>query len=93
VDTIAKQQKENHPVVEAKESEEAAWRQHVLDLANMGLGVQTDSWYMGANIPGKKREMLLYIGGIQMWHQAATQALEGWKGFDVQPPNGERSVQ
>jgi hypothetical protein len=38
---------------------------------------------MGADVPGKKREFLLYMGGIPAWHKACEEALEGWKGFDV----------
>jgi hypothetical protein len=38
---------------------------------------------MSANVPGKKREFLLYMGGIPSWHKACEEALEGWKGFDV----------
>lgn len=36
---------------------------------------------MGANVPGKKREFLLYLGGMPAWHKACVEALEGWKGL------------
>lgn len=38
---------------------------------------------MGANVPGKKREYLLYMGGVQNWHAACRDALEDWKGFEI----------
>jgi hypothetical protein len=44
---------------------------------------------MGANVPGKKREFLLYLGGIPAWHKACEEALEGWKGFDVRGLQGD----
>lgn len=39
--------------------------------------------YMGANVPGKKREFLLYMGGIPRWWNACEDALQNWKGFDL----------
>lgn len=86
LDTILKQQAENLIAVEAKAEAEAAWRDHVLELAGKTLAIHTNSWYMGANVPGKKREYLLYMGGIPAWHQACEDALEGWKAFDVVQP-------
>lgn len=43
----------------------------------------TDLRYMGANVPGKKREYLLYMGGVQNWHAACQAALKDWRGFEV----------
>lgn len=36
------------------------------------------------SVPGKKKEFLLYMGGIPAWHDACQDALDGWKGFEVQ---------
>lgn len=38
---------------------------------------------MDANIPGKKREQLNYIGGIHNYEKACRAALETWKAFDL----------
>jgi len=43
----------------------------------------TDSWYMGANIPGKPREQLNFPGGFPMYEKECRNALDGWKGFVV----------
>ena len=40
------------------------WTAHVQDVANATLYPTADSWYMGANIPGKPRVFLPYIGGL-----------------------------
>ena len=56
-----------------------------LDLANKTLTVQTASWWNGANVEGKKREFLLYMGGMPLYFEAAEKALDGWSGFDVKP--------
>lgn len=44
---------------------------------------------MGANIPGKVREQLVYLAGVGKYNQEIHAALDGWKGFDVT----KRSVQ
>lgn len=38
---------------------------------------------MGANIPGKAREQLLYLAGVDVYAQEVRAALDGWKGFNV----------
>ena len=50
--------------IEAEERAEAAWWQHVQDMADMGLKSSTDSWYLGANVAGKARVFLPYYGGF-----------------------------
>jgi hypothetical protein len=37
----------------------------------------------GGNIPGKKRENIGHIGGIQIYEQQCRAAMDGWKGFEV----------
>ncbi|KAF2486985.1 hypothetical protein BDY17DRAFT_288105 [Neohortaea acidophila] len=80
---IEQQIKDGLATVEANKEAEEAWREHCLDLASKTLLIKTNSWYMGANVPGKKREFLVYLGGIPMWHKACVDALDGWKGFEV----------
>ncbi|KAF7190538.1 Baeyer-Villiger monooxygenase [Pseudocercospora fuligena] len=69
--------------METTKEAELEWRQHVNDIANMSLLPKADSWYMGANIPGKPREALNYLGGLpayrkKLWDECANQ---GYKGF------------
>ncbi|KAF8550520.1 cyclohexanone monooxygenase [Imleria badia] len=40
------------------------FKKHINELCNATLLSQVDSWYMGANIPGKKREAYNYTGGV-----------------------------
>ena len=44
---------------------------------------------MGANIPGKKREQMVYLAGVDVYNKAVFAALDGWKGFDVKHESGE----
>lgn len=82
-DVICKQREQKIPVLEAKKDAETAWAKGVSDLANGTLAVHTNSWYMGGNVPGKKREFLLYLGGLQEWNRACQNALNNWQDFEV----------
>ena len=50
--------------IEAVKSAEEQWCKACEELANDTLFPLADSWYMGANIPGKTKEMLCYTGGL-----------------------------
>ncbi|GKZ84998.1 hypothetical protein AnigIFM56816_010559 [Aspergillus niger] len=67
--------------VEATPEAADSWSNGADEIANATLFTQADSWYMGANIPGKKRQMLNFCGGIPAYEQACKEALETWKGF------------
>lgn len=82
-DVICKQREEKLAIVEASKEAEKAWAKGVKDMANMTLAVHTNSWYMGANVPGKKREFLLYLGGLPEWKRACANALDGWNDFEI----------
>ena len=60
------------------------WVAHVSELANYTLFVRAASWYMGANIPGKPRVFMPYIGGVGVYRQKCAQvAADGYQGFDL----------
>ena len=45
---------------------------------------QANSWYMGANVPGKPRVFMLFIGGFATYLDICTEvANAGYKGFDL----------
>lgn len=45
-------------------SAENDWVDHVNQVASTTLFTKSNSWYMGANIPGKPRVLLPYVGGL-----------------------------
>lgn len=53
----------NLGAVEATPDSEAAWAEEVAALANATLFPRTDSWWTGANVPGKPRYFSVYLGG------------------------------
>ena len=68
--------------IEAKPEAENAWVAHVNEIANMTLFPQANSWYMGANVPGKPRVFMPYIGGVDAYGAKCEQvASNGYEGF------------
>ena len=68
--------------IEATTVAEESWRDYSIELSQAGLFTQADSWYMGANVPGKPREMLAYTGGLPAYLQKCKECAEkGYEGF------------
>ena len=66
------------PVPEAQEE----WVGHVGDVSNITLRSTCSSWYVGANIPGKPRVFMPYIGGLPAYIQACEKVVaNGYEGF------------
>ena len=71
-----------HATLEPRLATEDAWCQHVTEVGNHTLFPQADSWYMGANVPGKARQILLYLGGFPAYRQTCEAvAAKGYEGF------------
>ncbi len=69
-------------VVEATEAAEEAWTAHVRDAGNQTLYPLADSWYMGANVPGKPRVMMPYVAGAGAYRTICDGVVErGYEGF------------
>ncbi|OAL34953.1 hypothetical protein AYO20_05668 [Fonsecaea nubica] len=83
VDLIKKLEAEGIKSIEAKRDAEEQWKQAIQEANDKTLLPLTDSWYMGANIPGKKREQLNYLGGIEQYERECRQALKTLQGFEV----------
>ncbi|MFT5172942.1 MAG: cyclohexanone monooxygenase [Gammaproteobacteria bacterium] len=68
--------------VEATDEAQAAWVEHTREVAEATLFAAPDSWYVGANIPGKKRVFMPYLGGFEKyWKLCEEIAAEGYRGF------------
>jgi cation diffusion facilitator CzcD-associated flavoprotein CzcO/acetyl esterase/lipase len=77
--------------VEPTPAAEAGWVQHVNDGADITLFPRADSWYMGANVPGKPRVFLPYIGGVDRYRRTCDAVVQqGYLGFAFDGPGGAR---
>lgn len=57
----------DHTRIEASAEAEKQWVAHVNGLAHATLFPVTESWYMDANVPGKKRQPLCCAGGLSAY--------------------------
>jgi cyclohexanone monooxygenase len=68
--------------IEAELGAEDAWVAHVNEVAHRTLYPRANSWYMGANIPGKPRIFMPYVGGVGAYRRKCDEvAGEGYTGF------------
>jgi cyclohexanone monooxygenase len=68
--------------MEAAKDAEDKWVAHVNEVAYATLYPQANSWYMGANIPGKPRIFMPYIGGVGPYRKICNDvAAKGYEGF------------
>src|SRR4051812_29120450 len=68
--------------MEADGEAEEKWVAHVNEVASATLYPQANSWYMGANVPGKPRIFMPYIGGVGPYRQICNDvAAKGYEGF------------
>jgi len=76
--------------IEADRDAENNWVAHVNEVAFKTLYPSANSWYMGANIPGKPRVFMPYIGGVGNYRQTCDRiAAEGYAGFHLAAPARE----
>jgi len=72
---------------EADPRAEEQWVAHVNEVANTTLYVHANSWYLGANIPGKPRVFMPYPGGVGPYRQKCNQVADnGYQGFILSHP-------
>jgi cation diffusion facilitator CzcD-associated flavoprotein CzcO len=85
-DCIAHVRSSGSAAIEATPEAEAGWVQHVAEVGSLTLFPQADSWYMGANVPGKARVFLPYIGGVGTYKQVCDEiAADNYRGFTLRP--------
>jgi len=67
--------------IEATVKAENDWVAHVNEVANFTLFPLANSWYMGANIPGKPHVFMPYIGGVGVYRKKCDEfAAKGYEG-------------
>ena len=70
--------------IEPTPDAERDWVQHVNDVADSTLYPLANSWYVGANIPGKPRVFMPYVGGFAGYKKKCDAvAANGYEGFSM----------
>ena len=81
-DCIKHMREQDLASIEATRAAEDAWVEHVAVVGNYTLYPLANSWYVGANIPGKPRVFMPYIGGVGNYRKKCDEvAASGYEGF------------
>ena len=80
-DCLAAMREAGHTRIEATAEAEADWLRHVAEVAGNTLLLGCNSWDLGANIPGKPRIFMPYVGCPPYREICERVAAEGYSGF------------
>ena len=73
----------NHTRVAAEVEAQQQWVDHVRKVAGSTLYPLANSWYMGANIPGKARVFMPYVAGVEAYTKECNRVTQnGYQGFE-----------
>lgn len=69
--------------VDTRPESQEEWTNHVNEIVTHTLFSKADSWYVGANVPGKPRTILAYTGGIARYKEVVSEVrAKGFADFD-----------
>jgi cyclohexanone monooxygenase len=81
-DCLAYLRRHDRRTIEATVAAEDAWVTHVNEVGHATLYPRANSWYMGANVPGKPRIFMPYIGGVGTYREICDAVTaRGYEGF------------
>ena len=70
--------------IEPMQQAQDDWVAHTRELAEATLMPEADSWYVGANIPGKPRVFMPYFGGFERYWKICDEIVaDGYRGFQL----------
>ncbi|KAJ3544356.1 hypothetical protein NM208_g3097 [Fusarium decemcellulare] len=78
---LQKLEEEKATTVEVSSQAAADYRQKNIDAYSHSLMSEVASWWNGSNIPGKNKEPLFWVAGMQAWRQEGLKGLEDWSRF------------
>ena len=71
-----------HTTMDPDLSAQDGWVDHVNEIAGFTLFPQGNSWYLGANVPGKPRVFMPYLAGVGVYREICDGvAAEDYRGF------------
>ena len=84
VDCLQHLRSRRHQRIEVEPEAEENWVSHVREVADSTLYPLANSWYMGANIPGKPLIFMPYVGGVHMYKKKCDEVVaNGYEGFAI----------
>ena len=89
VDRLIAMREAGFTTVEATETAQAGWARHMADCATLTLHRLANTWYTGANVPGKAQGVMPYTGGVGPYRSICNEvASGGMLGFKLTGPDG-----
>ncbi|ANK83616.1 MAG: hypothetical protein TEF_19430 [Rhizobiales bacterium NRL2] len=84
-DTVAWLEENGRPALHPRAESQEFWADETLRYARRVPGaLTTDSWYNGANVPGKPRRYMVYRGGFKRYNETCYAELEnGFPGYEL----------
>ncbi|MFM1987667.1 MAG: hypothetical protein RJA99_624 [Pseudomonadota bacterium] len=83
-DCLDAMRRAGHDRIQATAEAEQTWTRHVDEVARTSLLAEAASWYTGANVPGKPRVFMPYMGGVGAFRRrCADVAAQGYAGFGL----------
>ncbi|HKS20813.1 MAG TPA: NAD(P)/FAD-dependent oxidoreductase [Bradyrhizobium sp.] len=71
-----------YAAIDARRDDEEEWFQHMIETGAKTIMGQTKSWFLGYNIPGKPKVMMMYLGGAdRFWEMLTAVTKDGYRGF------------
>ncbi len=90
-DVVADLRERGVETIEPTQLAEDGWGRHVNDGADITLFPQANSWYMGANVPGKPRVFLPYVAGVDTYRRVCEEVVaKDYLGLRLAGPGGEQ---
>ena len=88
VERLAAMREAGFTTIDATETAQAGWTQHMADCSMMTLHRLANTWYTGANVPGKAQGVMPYTGGVGPYRSICNEVVgRGMLGFKLSGPN------
>ena len=90
-DTLRDLRDKGFETIEPTQLAEDGWGRHVNDGADITFFPMANSWYMGANVPGKPRVFLPYVAGVDTYRRVCEEVVaKDYLGLRLTGPSGEQ---
>ena len=89
VDRLMAMREAGFTAIEATEAAQAGWARHMADCSQLTLHRLANTWYTGANVPGKAPGLMPYPGGVGPYRTICDEVVSrGMLGFNLSGPDG-----
>ena len=90
VDRLIDMKGEGLTSIEATDTAQAGWQRHVHDASMITLHRLANTWYTGANVPGKVQGVMPYTGGVGPYRSICDEVVAGGMvGFRLRDSSGK----